>query len=176
MRVSKLPGTGTGVSLMKKKTAGKADHARVSGYSLIEIMVAMLVGSILTAMAIPQVRSQTYQYRLQGAIASATWAIQSTRYQSLTEGYPYQVVFTQANNQYQIQSLPAGATTYANVGSAVPLTASPVTLSQNTTMQFLPNGSVTASVGAQNFTITYQGFCQKVNVTNYGNISVSSCP
>src|SRR6267154_5796867 len=156
---------------MTKKTAGKRRLAKVRGFTLPELLMGLLVGSILTAMAIPQVRTEMYQYRLQGAIASATWAIQSTRYQSLTEGYPYQVVFTHANSQYQIQNLPGGATVYANVGSPVPLTGSPVTLNQDTTLQFLPNGAVTATVGAQNFTITYQSFCQKVNVTNYGNIS-----
>jgi prepilin-type N-terminal cleavage/methylation domain-containing protein len=64
------------------------------GYTLIEIMIALLIGSVLTAMAIPQVRSGVYRYRLQGAVASSTWAIQSTRYQSLRDGIQYQVVFT----------------------------------------------------------------------------------
>lgn len=161
---------------MTKKIVGNEPHRKIAGYTLIELLMALLVSSILTAIAIPQVRSEVYQYRLHGAVSSATWAIQSTRYQSLTEGYPYQVVFTRSSSQYQVQDLPTGATAYANVGSAVPLSGSPVVLSQNTTMQFLPNGSVTATVGAQNFTITYQGFCQKVNVTTYGNISLSSCP
>jgi len=151
-------------------------HARVRGYTLIELIMGLVIGSILTAIAIPQVQSTVYQYRLRAAIASATWAIQSTRYQALTQGYPFQAVFTASNAQYQIKDMPTGATAYANVGSAVPLSGSPITLNQDTTLQFLPNGSVTATVGAQNLSITYQGFCQKVTVTNYGNISVSSCP
>jgi hypothetical protein len=32
---------------------------------------------------------------------------------------------------------------------------------------------VTAPVGALNFTITYQGVCQRVTVTNYGNVSIT---
>ncbi|MBZ5662222.1 MAG: prepilin-type N-terminal cleavage/methylation domain-containing protein [Acidobacteriia bacterium] len=161
---------------MTTQIIGNNSQRKIRGYTLIELLMGLLIGSILSAMAIPQVRSQILQYRLQGAVSSATWAIQSTRYQSLTEGYPYQVVFTKSNNQYQVRDLPTGATSYANIGSAVPLSGSPVALNQDTTLQFLPNGSVTATVGAQNFTITYQGFCQKVNVTNYGNISLSSCP
>ncbi len=151
-------------------------HARVRGYTLIELIMGLVVGSILTAIAIPQVQSTIYRYRLHAAIASATWAIQSTRYQALTQGYPFRLVFTASNSQYQIKDLPTGATTYANVGSAVPLSGSPISLNQDTTLQFLPNGSVTATVGAQNLSITYQGLCQKVTVTNYGNLSASSCP
>ena len=150
------------------------------GFTMIEVVIVLLVGSVLTAMAIPQVQSGVYRYRLQGAVASSTWAIQSTRYQALMEGYPYQVVFTKSNKSYQIQNLPPGAGSYANVGTAVPLSGSAVTLSADTTLQFKPNGFVSPQVGALNFTITYQGYCQKVTVTNYANISLSTiaatCP
>ena len=150
------------------------------GFTMLEVVIVLLVGSVLTAMAIPQVQSGVYRYRLQGAVASATWAIQSTRYQALMEGYPYQVAFTSSNNSYQIQNLPPGAGAYANVGTAVPLSGTAVTLNQNTTLQFKPNGFVSAPVGALNFTITYRGLCQKVTVSNYANISLSTiaatCP
>lgn len=141
---------------------------------MVELLVVVMIGIILTAIAIPQVKSGMSRYRLQGAIASSTWAIQSVRYQALMAGYPYQVVFTASNNKYQIQNLPPGAASYANVGAAVPLSGSPVVLSANTTLQFRPNGFVTATVGALNYTITYQGVCQRVTVTNYANISLSA--
>lgn len=121
---------------------------------------------------VPQVKAGLYKYRLNGAVANATWAVQSTRYQALMEGYPYQVVFTAANQMYQIQNLPPGSASYANVGTAVPLSGSPITLNQDTTLQFKPNGAVTASVGGLSFTITYQGKTGTVTVTNYGNVSV----
>ena len=149
------------------------------GFTMLELVMVLLVGMVLTVMAIPHVQSGIYRYRLQGAVASATWAIQSTRYQALMEGYPYRVAFTSSNISYQIQSAPNG-TTYANVGTAVPLSGSAVTLSADTTLQFKPNGFVSPQVGALNFTITYQGLCQKVTVTNYANISLSTiaatCP
>ena len=158
------------------------------GFTMLEIVIVLLIGSILTAMAIPEVQSGIYRYRLQGAVASATWAIQSTRYQALMEGYPYQVVLTSSNTSYQIQNCPSCSSTpncptggaYANVGTAVPLSGSAVALNADTTLQFKPNGFVCAPVGALNFTITYQGLCQKVTVTNYANISLSTiaatCP
>ena len=141
------------------------------GYTMIEIVMAMLVGLILTAIAIPQVKSGMYSYRLDSAVAMAKWAIQSTRFQALKDGYPYQVVFTAATKSYQIQNLPSG-TTYQNVGTSVPLAGWPMTVSQDTTINFKPNGMVTATVGSNVFTITYQGTTKTITVSNYGNVTV----
>jgi Tfp pilus assembly protein FimT len=139
----------------------------------MEMVVALAIGITLTAIALPEIQSAIYNYRLRGAVSMATWAIQSTRYQALMEGYPYQVALTSSNATYQIQSSPTNNGTYANVGGAIPLSGSAVTLSADTTLNFKPNGSVTAATGALNFKITYQGVCQKVTVTNYGNVTVT---
>jgi len=143
------------------------------GYTLVEIIFALLIGLILSAMAVPRVQSTLMWYRLQGAVASATWAVQSTRYQALMAGYPYQVVFTKSNNNYQIQNLPAGAASYANVGTAVPLSGSTISLNQDTTLRFSPNGSVSAPTGALTFTLTYNGSTKTITVSTYGNVKVT---
>jgi len=150
----------------------RSSTSSTRGYSAVELVMALLVGLILAGMAVPQVQSGLYTYRLKGAAASSVWAVQSTRYQALVEGYSYQVVFSQANQTYQVQNLPPGSASYANVGTAVPLSGSPVTLNQDTTLQFKPNGSVTATVGGLNFIITYQSRTATLTVSNYGNVSV----
>ena len=149
------------------------------GYTMIEIVMAMLVGTILAAMAVPQVRSGMNSYRLNSAVAMSKWAIQSTRFQALEKGYPYQVVFSSANLNYQIQNLPptcSGVTpcaTYQNVGATVPLSSWPMTFNQDTTINFSPNGFVTSTVGSNVFTIAYQGTTATITVSNYGNVAVS---
>jgi Tfp pilus assembly protein FimT len=141
---------------------------------LIEVLVIVAIGTILTVIAIPSISSGLRNYRLEGAISSVTWAVHSTRYQALMEGYPFQVVFSSAANTYQIQSSPTGvAGPYSNVGSATPFSAYPVTLSADTTLNFRPNGFVQATTGTLVFNVAYQGVCQKISVTNYGNVSIS---
>jgi Tfp pilus assembly protein FimT len=130
-----------------------------------------MIGTILTAIAVPQIRSTMYSYRLNSAVAMAKWAIQSTRFQALMKGYPYQVAFSATNSNYQVQNLPSG-TTYQNVGGAVPLAAWPITVSADTTINFKPNGMVTATVGTNSFTITYRSTTKTVTVSNYGNVTV----
>jgi len=144
------------------------------GFSLLELIMVLLIGSVLTAMAIPQVRSGIYNYRLNSAVAMSKWAIQSTRFQALQKGYPYQVVFSAANTNYKIQNLPAGAASYQDVpNSTTPLAAWPMTFSQDTTINFKPSGFVTATVGSNVFTITYQSRVATITVSNYGNVSTS---
>ncbi len=143
------------------------------GFSLVEMMVMLAIGTILTVMAIPSINAGLRNYRIDGAVSAVTWAIHSTRYQALMQGYPFQVAFSSAANNYQIQSSPTNNGTYGNVGTAVPISSWPVTLSADTTLNFRPNGFVTAATGALNFTMTYKGVCQKLTVTNYGNVSIS---
>jgi Tfp pilus assembly protein FimT len=143
------------------------------GFSLIEMLVMLAIGTTLTVMAIPSVTSGVRRYRISGAVSSITWAIHSTRYQALMEGYPFQVAFSSAANNYQIQSSPTNNGTFGNVGTVVPFSSYPVTLNADTTLSFRPNGYVTPAVGGLTFTITYQGVCQKLSVTNYGNVSIS---
>jgi len=139
---------------------------------MLEIVMVLLVITILFAMAIPQGRSIVNRYELEGAVASCTWAIQSTRYQALEQGYQYQVVFNSSAGTYQIQNEAPPATTFSNVGSAVPFSGRPVTLNQDTTLVFKPNGAVSVSTGALSFTLTYQGKTATVTVSNYGNVNV----
>jgi prepilin-type N-terminal cleavage/methylation domain-containing protein len=162
--------------MMRFKTSEKIAPARARtanksrGYTLVEIIMVMAIGSILTAAAVPSVRSIVNNYRLNSAVAMAKWAIQSTRFQALSKGYNYQVVFDGTNINYQIQNLPSG-TTYQNVGSTVPLAAWPMTMNQGSTITFQPNGFVSATNSS--FTITYQGVTATLTVSNYGNVTVS---
>ncbi len=145
----------------------------MSGFSMIEVLFVLLISIILAAIAIPGVGSVVNYYHLQGAVAGATWAVQSTRYQALMAGYPYQVVFSKANSNYQIQDLPTGAGSYANVGGTVPLSGQVISLNQDTTLRFSPNGSVSAPTGALTFTITYNGTTKTITVSTYGNVKVT---
>jgi len=63
------------------------------GFTLIEALIVLVIGTILTVIAIPSVTAVVRNYRISGAISSITWSIHSTRYQALMQGYPYQVVF-----------------------------------------------------------------------------------
>jgi Tfp pilus assembly protein FimT len=148
---------------------------------MIELCMVLLVASVVSAMAIPVVSAAINQYRLRSAVANATWAIQSTRFQALEESYPFQVTLAGNSNgqnpTYQIASEPPGTSSFANVGSPIIILAETVVINEPTVIQFQPNGIVSVTQNgatATSFQLTYLGYSYTVTVSNYGNISVSS--
>jgi Tfp pilus assembly protein FimT len=144
-----------------------------AGFSLTEMMVVTIVIMVLLAMSIPKFNQAITSYKLHAAAESAAWGMQSTRYQALQKGYTYQMVINATNNTYQVQSKPIGATSFSNVGNVIPMSASPVTVNAATTLQFSPNGTVTATVGTQTIIFSYLSQTETVTVTNYGSVTVT---
>ncbi len=143
------------------------------GFTLVELSFVLLLGMVMMAISVPIIQSALYGYRLRSAVASATWAIQATRYQAIMKGYPFALAFDSTALTYQVSSQPPGAPGFSNLGSAVPLSGSNVSLSQSTTLQFKPNGIVQATTGQLIFSIGYQGNTKTITVSSYGDVSVS---
>jgi prepilin-type N-terminal cleavage/methylation domain-containing protein len=173
-----VPGT---ASMSKKSIHG---YGAASGFSLVELLLVVAVGLILSAMAIPVARTAIASYQLDAAVDSVSGAIQGARYQAIMHGYLYQVDFNSATNQFQLSSEIPPAATFSSVGTAVPISSSPVTLGVGTTnsnstgqviMQFKPNGSVSVTSGQSmplSLTISYNGATKTLTVSNYGSVSI----
>ena len=158
---------------------------RDAGFTIIEILVTITIALILTAMAIPLLQNVLTGYRLNGAVSSMSGIIQSTRYQAIFNGYPFQVVIDKTAMTYQVTSDPnrAGAFTNFCVPAAascpVSLTGSsiPVAIGANTTITFSPGGSVTSTTAAGGLTqivVTYKSKQETINVSSYGNVKVTT--
>jgi prepilin-type N-terminal cleavage/methylation domain-containing protein len=150
------------------------------GFSLIELAMVMMIAMITAGFALPIVQTTVNKYQLKAATSGATWAIQSTRFQALMEGYPYEVTFAGStggvNPTYQIANETVGATSFSNVGTAIPLSGKPVVLGATTTFVFQPNGTVAtspASSAPYTLTIAYSGTTETITVSNYGNVDVT---
>ena len=132
---------------------------RSNGYSLVEILITLAVVSTMVAMALPTTLNALRNYRLSAAVASASGAIAAARYQAIMHAYPYNITFNSTNATYQVASEPPGAASFTNVGSAVPISGvGDVTINQTTTLQFNANGTVSATTGTMNFTISNGAF------------------
>jgi Tfp pilus assembly protein FimT len=155
-----------------------------SGFTMLEAVLVMLIALLMAAMAIPSARSALASYDLIAATDSVTGPIQSTRYQAIMHGYPYQVDINSVTNQIQVSSEVPPATTFSVTGSAVPISAEAVTVNVGTAssgntghaiLQFKPNGAVQIASGQAPpmvLTVSYNGSTKTITVSNYGSISV----
>jgi len=127
---------------------------RQEGFSLIEMVIVMAIILILSAVAIPMVTAAVNAYRLRSATNAVTGLIKTTRFQAMSAGYPYQIIFTEATSSYQLQqdTLINPNTgqydgNYVNVTSTgssgtISGTSANVTFNTDLTLQFSPSGAV----------------------------------
>jgi len=149
-----------------------------AGVTLLDTIMAVAVGSLMTVIAIPMTLNSMKGMRLTSAVSAATGAIQSTRYLAIMNGNSYQVTFTPSTYSYQVLYWNAGAGAFSNLNSAIPI-AGPdqVTISRSITLQFSPNGTVTEipTTGNMTFTITNAvGGSNTLSVSSVGYVSVTS--
>jgi prepilin-type N-terminal cleavage/methylation domain-containing protein len=145
---------------------------REPGFTLVELIMTMVIGLILVLISIPLINNVYQSFRVNAEIAAVTGAIQTTRYQAIAAGYPFQVVFSKANSNYQVQSDPNRTGIFTNVGNPVPL-GSVAVLGQDTTIQCHPGGLITATVGSTTLTLTSPSKTETITVSSYGNIKVT---
>jgi Tfp pilus assembly protein FimT len=159
---------------IRHRRRGRSSTAN-RGFTLLELLFTVLIGIVLTVIALPLVQNVMTGFKLRSAVASVTGAIQTTRYQAISSGYAFRVVLDKTASTIQVQSDPNRTGTFANTGSAIPLASSsiPVVLGTSTTLQFRPSGVVTATTGSTTLTLTYGGKTETITVSSYGNIKVT---
>lgn len=140
---------------------------------MIEMLVTLTISLVMMGMAVPIMRQTTNRYKLSGSVNTVTAAIRGTRYQALMKGYRYRLTINPTAKTYQVLSMIPPATSYSNVGTAVPITSNAVTISAATTLEFRPNGQVSATTGAMNLNMTYQSVTKTIAVSTYGNVTVT---
>jgi prepilin-type N-terminal cleavage/methylation domain-containing protein len=157
----------------------------VRGFTLLELMIVVVILLITTVLAIPLVSNVTSNFRLRGAVSSVTGAIQSTRYQAIYQGCPFQLVLDNVASTYQVQNqCPTGgafANFCPNGGAACPIPLSGsgtrVALNAPLTLTFSPGGKITSAAfpaGGINLTLTYDNRPpETITVSTYGSIHVT---
>src|SRR5215469_4825211 len=137
----------------KRQFGGRSvmpSHRSSRGFTLLETVIVVAASLILAAIAVPAFQTTLRNFALKSAVSALTGAIQSTRYQAIFHGCTYQLAFNAAAYNYTISSAAPAANGQTclgapvQVGNAIPLPGTGVTLNTNVTLQFTANGSVTA--------------------------------
>jgi Tfp pilus assembly protein FimT len=151
-----------------------AQRDAVRGIGLIDLLIGVAVVGIMAAILLPQTKSALKSYHLDTAVQSVSGTIQSARYQAIMAGYHYRIALNSANTNYQLSSMVPPATSFSNVGQAVPWsTSGDVTISPATTLEFYPGGKVSATTGSLTFSLTNGTSTKTITVSTVGNVSVA---
>jgi type IV fimbrial biogenesis protein FimT len=148
------------------------------GFTAVELLITMAVGIVLAAFAVPLLQNGMNFFRVRAAATSVSGAIQSTRFQAIFHGCPYEIVFNMPAMTYQVaaqQTTPAGcAAAFTNLGPAIPIpNGSSVTLNENVTFQFRPGGLTQTTQGVPTLVLDWRGSKETITVSTYGNITVT---
>lgn len=157
----------------RRNTLAKRRNSQ-NGFTLLEMAFVMLIIGVMTMIAVPQTKAALKGYHLGAAVQAVSGAIQGARYSAISHGATYNVAFGQTTFNYQVGTKVAPATTFSNVGNPIPWsTSNDVTLSPSTTLEFSPGGTVKATTGTLNLTLTDGTKVETITVSEVGNISVS---
>lgn len=160
-------------------------HDSVRGFTLIELLISLGIMLVVSAFALPRVQSSVANYQLRASASSVAGVIQSTRYLAISQGYPFQVVFSQSAGTYQLKNDPTVTGTFVacapptcSFTGAVPFGTTSATLGADATLQFSGGGSVKSIVPVPvgsvipDLVITRSGRTATITVSNYGNVRV----
>jgi prepilin-type N-terminal cleavage/methylation domain-containing protein len=178
----------SGRTRLKRNRAGKHSATEFefsrarAGFTLIEALVVMAVGLILTVIAIPVVSQAMTNMRINAAVSQFSGAIASARYQAIKDSQRYTFTLTTPANTYAVKNIVTGATP----NGAVPL-PSYVTIAaisgSSLTYTLCPNGIVYGAGGVcspppatapPSLSFTYQGRQINVAVSGVGNVTTTT--
>ncbi len=159
-----------------------------AGMTLLETLMVVAIVGTLSAIAIPLVGKCLKTYRLSAASTAVAGAIRSTRYQAIMNGCAYNIALAQSTTSYQVGNEPASgtppacATSFSNVGGLIPWSGTgDVSINASTTLQFSPNGIVTATAGTLSFAngslrlqLSNGATTNTVAVSGAGNVKVTN--
>ncbi len=150
------------------------------GFTLVELLIVVLVGGILTAISIPIFQTAMADMQINSEVSAISGALSQTRYAAIMNSQVYTLVFTAPGNTYVVKNVSTGI-----ANGAVPLPSNSVTINGGTNATYIftlcPNGTVYGSGGIcpgntlpPGLTVTNLARELTINVSSVGNVSTTS--
>jgi len=153
------------------------------GFSIVELLIVVLVGGILTAMAIPKFQSTMASMQLNSTVSTISAAVSQTRYSAIMNSQIYTLDFTVAPNVYTTYVVTNITTNTVNPSASLP--SKTILINGGTaatySYTFCPNGIVYGAGGICTgngnappaLSATYGGRQENINVSTVGNVQTT---
>jgi prepilin-type N-terminal cleavage/methylation domain-containing protein len=161
-----------------RRTAGvRFTQKGIRGFTIVELLIVVLVGSLLTAISVPLYKSAMISMQLNSTVSAISGAISQTRYAAIMNGHVYTLVLTTPGNTYVVSDVTEGTS-----NAAVPLPTTAILINGGTsatyTYTLCPNGTAYGTGGTciGNNTVppalsaTNNGRQVNINVSGVGSV------
>jgi prepilin-type N-terminal cleavage/methylation domain-containing protein len=165
-----------------KSRIGLRERARC-GFSMVELLIVVLVGGILTAVAIPKFQSALLNSQMNSTAMAISASVSQTRYSAIMNSQIYTLVYTVAPNTLTTYVVTNVTTSAASPAAAIPNIAILVNggTAATYTYTFCPNGIVYGAGGICSgntnappaLTLTNGGRQENINVSSVGNVQAT---
>lgn len=178
---------GAGVRRPVQRVATRSADRRIlrsprldEGFTILELLVVLAIGIVLTAATVPVLGSAMSRMRLNSAVASISTAISKTRYLSIRNSDIYTLAITVPQNTYVVTDVSA------NVVDRVEPLPNLVAINGGAaavyTYTFCPNGTVYGAGGTcvnnanlpPALSATYQNRQTDISVSTVGNVTTKN--
>ena len=151
--------------------------SRQNGFTMIELLVALAIGTILTVMSIPVMRTTMSRMRMNSGVASITTVITKTKYRAIRNSDVFTLAISVPQNTYVVTDVTT------NVADRVEPLPNYMTLNGGNaatfTYTFCPNGTVYGAGGVcvnnlnapPALVVTYQQRQTNMSVSMVGNVT-----
>ena len=153
---------------------------RHNGFSVVELLIVLAVGTTLSAMAVPMFRRAMINMRMNSTVNGITGAISKTRYRAIYNSQVYTLAISAPANTFVVTNVNTNT-----ADAPVPLASREIALNGGVnaayTFTLCPNGMVYGAGGAcpgnsaaPVLAVAYQGRQINVNVSSSGNATTTN--
>ena len=145
-----------------------------AGLSLVELVITVAIGLVLTAIAVPSMNNAIAGMRLNSAVSDIAGAVAKTRYRAIMTSQTYTLALTAPADTYLVTN-----TVTRIPDTLIPLANQSVVINSgaNATYTFtlFPNGTVYGAGGAAPpaLALSYKGRQTNIAVSSVGNVTTT---
>lgn len=162
----------------RPRRTGERQRCGQPGFTVPELLIVLIVGAVLTAIALPMYNSAMLNMRMNSMVGAISGAVSRTRYQSIMSSKIYTLAITAPGNSYVVTDVTDGT-----AASAVPLPSTSIAVNGGTaatyTFTLCPNGVVygaggvcaTGSPAPPALALTCQSREIDITVSGVGNVT-----
>lgn len=155
-------------------------NRHIAGLSLVELLVVMAIGTILTLLSVPVFNSAMASMRMNSMVNSLSTAIGKTRYRAIMNSQIYTLTLSTPANTFVVTNVQTGV-----ADKVVPLPTRVVAINGGGnaiySFTFCPNGTAYGAGGAcpgvnvtPALTLTYQSRQTNMTISSVGNVTTKT--